>query len=194
MATKEKGLEEKIGQSIKNMHRDVSLTRFSNFISSKQEEPKIITDPKKEFNPEWMVLILADGESLKITLRIFFSEQDIHPLVASSLRKDMSSVSSELIDDFMKEYANLTQGGVKAELEPFGVNTNISLPLLTKGLENVVFSTQGPNVFEDEWYIAWFENNCIKCKASIEVLNWETVKTLENAIATPKKTGGIEML
>jgi hypothetical protein len=101
----------------------------------------------------WMALILTAGASLHFTFKIHFMANDAKMGLASRLRRPMSGISEDMAIDFMREYTNMAAGAFKATLTAAGVGCGISLPMLTRGFDELLSLTESAagNRFSDQW-------------------------------------------
>jgi CheY-specific phosphatase CheX len=86
---------------------------------------------------QWLGVILLAGPSLRITVKSFFGISTIAGILAARMRCSPYSIAPSLVEDFVREFSNLYAGGVKRTLGNSGVSVGISLPLVTRGFDEV---------------------------------------------------------
>ena len=129
----------------------------------------------------WTALILVSGGDLKLTLKVhyYLDEAKVFGAQAGSLPENSDSASSDrLTHDFIKEYCNLTAGRLKRLFEDQKFVTGISLPLITRGFDEVF--SPGPNgttSFEDAWEFR-LDGHSIACTSKVEVIESKTLLEL----------------
>lgn len=91
----------------------------------------------------WRSLILVSGPQLRITLKVYFRLATAQALAAPVFRTDPKGVHKDQAIDFIREYCNLTAGGIKLALSDLGFQTGISLPIVTRGFDEIFFHLDG---------------------------------------------------
>jgi hypothetical protein len=116
----------------------------------------------------WLSLIFAGGKEVRLTFKVFFMSDDARNLAANVFGAENNR---DNFTDFLKEYCNLVIGSAKVF---FGVNhirVGTSLPLLTRGFDELYFQPlKGKSVFDDYWCLQG-SGNRVTCATSFEVLN-----------------------
>src|SRR5690606_37665797 len=111
--------------------------------------------------------------------------------------KTRDRISNEMIMDFMRELCNLAAGEIKSNLLAGKVAVGLSLPLITHGFDEVLFSdgmTTGQ--FRDWWAVDWGEGQII-CSCEIDVFSPKEVariKAPSTQMAATQDDGEIDFL
>ncbi len=179
-------IKKKESNPLSELCKEISLKRFKNH--SVSEDLKIGNIREKDDGTEisqWLSLIFIKSSGLKISFKSKYHVENIKHFAASALLDSVKNLTKNKIDDFTKEFCNLTAGGIKEHLEKIVGKSNISLPLLTRWDDNVFFL---PNVlddrnsfsFHDSWeiYLDSNKNRFIQCYLSVEVSDENEVKAL----------------
>ena len=87
----------------------------------------------------FLSLIFVSSHAVKMSFQAKFTFEKCKPLVAMAFEKKTEEVTREQMEDFVKEFCNLTAGALKKNLENEGFSSLISLPLLTRGQDEVFF-------------------------------------------------------
>ena len=117
----------------------------------------------------WMALILVSGSNLKITFKAHFATHLAKNLAAPIYGKSTEELSDEQSLDFMKEFCNLSAGSIKRVLLNIEQKTGVSIPVVTRGFDELFFSTSSlPNVFADAWTLTCALGQ-LHCSAVIEL-------------------------
>ena len=166
--------------------KEISLKRFKNH--SVSEGLKIGNIREKDDGTEisqWLSLIFIKSSGLKISFKSKYHVENIKHFAASALLDSVKNLTKTKINDFTKEFCNLTAGGIKEHLEKIVGKSNISLPLLTRWDDNVFFL---PNIlddrnsfsFHDSWeiYLDSNKNRFIQCYLSVEISDENEAKEL----------------
>jgi CheY-specific phosphatase CheX len=169
-------LDEAKLSNLTTLVRETSLTRLK--ICSKHEDISIqANEQNRAVNGYWMSIILLSGGDLRLTLKVFFASHEIAVLAASVFGKSPNEITKEQCADFVKEFCNLTAGSVKTSLEEKGIQVGLSLPLVTRGFDDIFFPTgSSASDYCDLWQLSSLEVN-LKCMAIYNVYN---SKILEN--------------
>ncbi|MBY0472262.1 hypothetical protein K2X30_13935 [bacterium] len=143
----------------------------------------------------WMSIILVSGKDVKMIFKAHFMSKDAKLLASVPYKKASSAIRIEQALDFMREFCNLTAGAIKRSLSDAKVMTGVSLPLVTRGFDEVFFqANQVKNNIFDQWRLHGpdFE---IGCTVSIETFEQITLTSLnENVDEKPEDLGEAEFL
>jgi CheY-specific phosphatase CheX len=142
-----------------------SLARFANV-----EQPQIEEiDSTIAVLGHWSALILISGTAVRVTFRVYFSTETAKKLASGAYKMSESLVNSDQAYDFMKEYCNLCAGRVKLLLLTNNLQVGISLPLVTRGFDQV-FEEESKETFctEDRWRLVISTGMAVMCSARIE--------------------------
>ena len=119
----------------------------------------------------WMSLILVSGKAVRVTFKAHYMNKDAQYLAARVYGSKVDEVKKEQADDFIKEFCNLTAGLIKKSLEDATLSVGISLPLVTRGFDEIFFPVEGrKNTYMDAWELNYAEAS-ILCSALIEVFD-----------------------
>ena len=100
----------------------------------------------------WMTLIMVVGGPLRITFKAHFMEGEAKALLANLTQRDPNGISEDTAIDFMKEFCNTVAGSLKKGLLAAGMSTGISLPIVTRGFDELFFSkADGVTSFGAAW-------------------------------------------
>ena len=131
-----------IKEKIRELVRHASLTRL--IIHADCTEVGI-SEPGPGFRPGKMLasnmaFILVSGDALRLTFKVHFNTRTAKTLAFRIFGGEASEdITERQAIDYFKEYANLVAGSVISLLGQTGVDLGISLPLCTRGF-NEIFS------------------------------------------------------
>ena len=169
---------------LSDLCRDISLKRFKNHSVSDDLSLGSLRDSsgEKEIS-QWLSLIFIKSKSLKISFKSKYHADNIKHFAASGLLDSVNNITKTKIEDFTKEFCNLTAGGIKSHLEKIVGKSNISLPLLTRWDDNVFFlpnSLDENFSFNDSWEISLDSDKTrfIQCFLSVEVYDKNDAEAL----------------
>jgi CheY-specific phosphatase CheX len=178
---------------IKEIVRNTSLMRMKQHAANED----IRMGPAKKDLPvfgHYMSLIMVAGEALKVTFRTHFSETDARNFAVRIYGKKPAELTHDQMHDYIKEFCNLTAGGIERALEKQGIYTGISLPLVTRGFDELFYpQADGVNSFEDHWTLL-AANASLTCSLGLDVYDWNQVKALKAVDTQPEPHGEIEFL
>lgn len=144
--------------------------------------PVIVKDPpedyKQQVHANWMSLILISGTSLRITLRVHFNLYQIKKLLTQTL--DIESPKDSQALDFVKEFCNLTAGFVKSTMEEHDMDAGISLPIVTKGFDEIFYTPINSDEKQDLWFME-VGGYPIVCTPSFNIYDQDQVDKLQLA-------------
>jgi hypothetical protein len=151
-----------------------------------------------EFKPlvysHWMAIVLVTSKQIKITFKTHFKTRNAQLLAAPLFGLPPNEVSTDRAADCMREYCNLTAGGIKRALLSH-METHLSLPIITRGFDELFFAlNEGRTSLEDRWILAYRDNQII-CTSSVVWLEQVDLTGLdENQDSGTENTTGIEFL
>ena len=122
--------------------------------------------------------ILVAGEDLRIIIRIHYTDQlgdyILHNYSASKV------VTSQKIDDYFLECCNLLAGRLKQSFYENDFNVGISIPVKTKGFDDLFFAvTSNEDVtFEWHWDLTSGKESHVHFSLFIELLSDDKIKTM----------------
>ncbi len=132
-------VSQEAAHNLQRLVRFASLERMKTVAQREdiEDEDQTFLPDRLQVYAHWMAFILLAGDGGKIMFKAHFTSTDIQSLVARALRKDIDRVNRQLISDFMREYCNLTAGVIKARLLDVGVHTGLSIPIVTRGFDEI---------------------------------------------------------
>ncbi len=144
---------------------------------------------------QWMSLILLVGPSLQITLKAHYFNKAVHNILHKNF-EFQSKISANMIMDFMREFLNLASGEIKASLAKHNISIGLSLPLITRGFDEVLFSDQIVDRAINDWWQFKSDFGAIICSAEIEIFQPEEFKDLDKVVRETESTavGDIDFL
>ena len=173
---------------VSDLCREISLKRikrhsFIDIITKGERERSI--DPDEESH--WISVIFLKSSELRFSFKAQFVTDDARQFAANAYGEDLAKegLSQRLIDEFIKEFCNLMGGGVKEHFEKSGLVTQISLPLLTRGRDDVFFCPDHPEQYEELFLDTWelkLGDKSIICQAIFEVYNKESLSKICNNV------------
>ncbi|MGE0525702.1 MAG: hypothetical protein AB7G93_06825 [Bdellovibrionales bacterium] len=117
----------------------------------------------------WMALILAAGKDIRVIFKTHFMGHHAQHFARNSFLDE--SLTAGLLLDFFKEFCNLTIGGLKGFLEANQVFVGTSLPVVTRGFDELFFPVLvGDSTHSDRWAIS-AGDHFVNCSAAIELLS-----------------------
>lgn len=110
----------------------------------------------------WMSLILIAGPAIKIVFKVHFQSKAAWSLAAPAFGLSIDNLSVEKSCDFMREFCNLAGGKIKLALSNSNIETGISLPMLTRGFDDLFLEVHGrKNTRQDYWSCQFEEHYLI---------------------------------
>lgn len=101
-----------------------------------------------------MVMILLSNPRMRLVLKTHFNPFKVEEWATTIYHVKIGDLKDSQITDFMKEMSNICAGIIKRELGLHGVETGTSLPLLTRGFDEIFFEKpDGHRTFSDRWML-----------------------------------------
>ena len=177
-------------KGFKDSCRKISLDRLEKYtkIEGLKKRDLFIGDPGKDHNVgKKLTFIMAESPSLRFNFQTFFTH-DMANVFLSGSNKESSVLEhpNEDVIDFMKEFCNLTAGGIKMILaKGHDKLSNLSLPMITRGQDSIFLMAddhvEDIRLIEDSWDIC-FNDQKITCKITLEIYDQPSFfEMLENA-------------
>lgn len=182
-------------EKLKSLVRALSLSRLQacSGLKDLRVEPCETTLP---VFGHWMSLIMVAGPCLKIFFKAHYLTDEARALSRNVIGKPTAEIDGARASDFMKEYCNLTAGALKNALGEQQIDAGISLPLLTRGFDEIFSPLPDEKTsFLDRWRIVAPDSG-VNCSCLIEVYDDSRLKTLDVARAqnSVKDDGEVEFL
>ena len=184
-------------EKLKSEIRDVSLRRMKNHscndVVSLKDAAEL--EERKSVVGQWLSLIFVSSPAVKMSFKSYYYTDDANYFTATALGLEkVDSVTKEQVDDFIKEFCNLTAGAIKESLELGGVKSLISLPLVTRGQDYIFFeiveTKKNPLVLTDIWDLE-LNGHVITCRVVFEVWDEEAMsKMVHSAFDADKDDDG----
>ncbi len=158
-------------QNLKTIIRNLSVSRLSLTTPVPGLKLEEASFPQDLVHGAMMSIVLVAGGTFRLAFKSHFTSRSIRHLMNTTLGVPSSQINETQLKDYMREYSNLVAGGIKATFNTFGVASGISLPLVTDGFDEVLYTAgQKPEVIQDLWELSWAGGNVI-CGSSIEILD-----------------------
>lgn len=121
----------------------------------------------------WMAFILISGSSVRVMLKLHFSFQNACNMMNNKMKIiSKNQISEHMAMDFMKEQCNLMAGALKSVFNNSNIITGISIPIVTRGFDESVFSDiVDQSKIKDVWKLNW-SNGSVICSSVTEILHW----------------------
>ena len=125
-------------EKIKSMIANVAISRLRSLCQREDFEIQEVSGEEQVFAP-WMSLILISGPQIRLTFKAYFKSKTAAAFAAPLFRLPVEQILVDQAIDFIREYCNLTAGGLKKALADAGLSTGISLPVVTRGFDEIFF-------------------------------------------------------
>jgi len=174
--------------------RSSSLQRMQQHSSNNSLQIKELDNPNDLVFGHWMAMILISGEAVKITFQTHYQTSCAQKLLGNLMQKKPSEIGLAQAADYIREYCNLTAGHIKNTLEQANLPVGITLPLVSRGFDNIFFSVdQSGKKIKDRWAIQGDDVKII-CTIQIEVRNEQKMTDVNFETAAAADEGEIEFL
>jgi CheY-specific phosphatase CheX len=142
----------------------------------------------------WMSLILVAGSAVRVILKLHFDASTSRRMLAGKLKKKHEDIDDSMAMDHMREMCNLMAGALKSAFNRANIVTGISIPLVTSGFDEAVFSDKiDPRKIYDVWKITWPDGE-LACSSVLDVLSWNDFSDLKIDDDTKADEGDGEFL
>lgn len=133
----------------------VALARFQT-ISQKDSFLHLDAKPEGPYLGYWLGLILVSGPGCRIVFKCFFSAEDVKKVAANVYAKKPEDIPLRQSHDFIREFCNLTAGGLVKLFGNQGVSLGISLPIIIRGFDDIFYDAVSDSIqsYEDIWSVS----------------------------------------
>ncbi len=145
-----------INKSLSSVVRESALDKLKIHSFNEKLSIKEIQNPIPLVFGYWMSLVLASSPSVRIIFKINYETRSVLEMAKQMfVRLDIADPSPDLIEDFTKEYCNLVAGSLKIIFEKLNVVLGVSLPMVTKGFDEVFLANRIKKEFThvDYWEV-----------------------------------------
>jgi CheY-specific phosphatase CheX len=144
-------MNEQIAQ-LKFITREAAQKRMvSHSFSNDTSISETIEGYDRRVHGNWMAIILVSGKDVRITFKVHFNIKDIKKILEGSFAKPYSEIEDDLATDFVKEFCNLTAGYIKQIFEKYELKSGISLPIVTRGFDDIFYRPTNTDEVADLW-------------------------------------------
>lgn len=166
------GVSQGLGE-IKKIIRHISLKVMRMNVRNKHEIKCNEVDIKDDFvYGHWMTFILVCGKDIQVTMGVHYLSKYGKMLAGTALKREVDLIKKHHLADFFREYCNLCAGEVKAILTGHGMPVGLSLPLNTRGTDEITFSDKRENIDACDWWkLDWEDGGYVTCFSSVDVLS-----------------------
>lgn len=113
---------------------------LENGLSKVLKHDKIdLVEGAPDINPFWKAYLLGLGEQMVFEFTIRFRNTDIAALVPAPGQKQPSDTDCS---DFVKELCNVLSGKIQNYFFDYGIQTGLSLPILSRGFDDYLTKQQ----------------------------------------------------
>ena len=169
----------KVEENLSKVIRDASQIRLKAHLKLPEADIQVKeADIGEDIHEIWLSLILVSCIDVRISFKVFFQVSDVKRLIFKSMKSKMADISDDLVFDFMNEYCNLTAGLIQQSLSKQDIKAGISLPMVSRGFDDLYFSSPEGNGKKSSWIIN-VEGVELTCISEILVMNDERLSSFE---------------
>ncbi len=154
---------------------EISRDRFQSFSSTGGQAIVESIENKFGLFAPWAAIILVSGSDYRVTFKAHFKLSDASKFASGDKTVGEDGSFSDALRmrsfDYMKEYCNLYAGSLKRAFADANINVGISLPLLTRGFDEIFFpKADKKNTYETFWKLS-NQLGCVFCSLFVEVVD-----------------------
>lgn len=155
-------------KNIKNLIRNTSAHALKAMSQKKEIQVEDVLIKNKILG-HWMTLISVSGEQLHITFKVQFSIDMARNFATQVLGNHKNDISNSHSKDFIREFCNLVAGNIKNKLSENNIVVGISLPLLSRGFDDLFFAaTERAEASHDRWALTHYDCS-VFCSTDIQI-------------------------
>ncbi|MDD9950038.1 MAG: hypothetical protein OXT67_00590 [Zetaproteobacteria bacterium] len=146
----------------------------------------------------WLSMILISGRRIKITFKVHFNTAQGQEIILKKVPVARpQKIEKHFIFDRLKEFCNLTAGSIKECLGAENSKTGLSLPVITRGFDEVIFfdsaHKSGKGKIRDVWALR-ASDFAVHCSSEIQVLDWNALQDIRFIRRDSDQQGDLEFL
>jgi CheY-specific phosphatase CheX len=169
-------MNEQIAQ-LKFITREAAQKRMvSHACSSEASISETIEGYARRVHGNWMAIILVSGKDLRITFKVHFNIKDVKKILEASFAKPYNEIEDDLATDFVKEFCNLTAGYIKQIFEKYELKSGISLPIVTRGFDDIFYKPTNSDEVADLWKLD-VAGVSLLCTPHFNIFNSDNIPT-----------------
>lgn len=178
------------------MMRDLSRSRFMSYLRIPE---LVITREKSDafaVQNHSLAMVLIASSGLRVMFKTHFNAHAMSFSASQVFKKPPEQLNDSQVADFVKEFCNLVAGAIKQELELHTLQTGISLPLVTRGFDELFFTpADGVRVFTDLWALNAHKAR-VNCATHIEILDPRVFERMKvgQILSSDDQSGTVENL
>lgn len=148
----------------------------------------------------WQSVIFLLSPIMRITLKVFFDSHVSRAQLARIFHRPLADIKDALVYDHMRELLNIAGGSVKRFLEGEGIPAGTSLPLITRGFDEIFFSVANrKDSIVDYFPLRCTDDSQFVAGMRVDVIDWKGVNAFRwNAPQTEagalSNDGGMDFL
>lgn len=143
----------------------------------------------------WQSVILLANSQMRITFKAFFYLGEVRHRLGQLKREKTETITERLGHDLMKEFCNLTGGSLKRNLAKVNVSVGLSLPLVTRGFDEVfVIPRKNTEFFKEMFKIEDDEGLSVGCVMEVEALDLQSFVNIPWHHEVQDESGEMEFL
>jgi len=165
-------------ENLATMMRKNAEQQFGGFFAVEGTKCENMTLPSMKVLGHIFGAIIVQGGDFRITVKIHSDMKPIRPLCAKNLLLPEDQVGERMIRDFLREIANLLGGAIRTELSRNNVDSGISLPLSSRGFDEVFFSSVDTDKnFTQAFKLTW-PGGALVITQFIEITAWDSMQPM----------------
>ncbi len=145
----------------------------------------------------WLTLVMISGRKVKICFKVHFNTENGRELLAVGSKIERSKIERRMIFDRLKEFCNLAGGAIKQCLGVENDRSGLSLPLLARGFDEVLFMDRALRAnalkYRDVWVLA-APSFKVTCSSEIQIVDWTVLKDIQPIARKRENEGELEFL
>lgn len=145
----------------------------------------------------WMSLVLVANASARVLFKAHYNITDIKSATPAFDEQNSRPELEMAVSDFMREYCNMVGGDIKSSLESNKIPAGVSLPLVTRGFDEV-FATRAikTEMIEGRWKLVAAGAD-VTCTLQIEILTADMIEkivSIKYEAASQEEEGAVDFL
>jgi CheY-specific phosphatase CheX len=134
----------------------------------------------------WMAVILVSGKGFRASFKVHFDLLVIKEFMATNFHKDVKTIQKHQCMDFVKEFCNLMAGGIQQTLDKIDIKVGISLPIVTKGFDELFEVKSDAEDLIDFWQLDLGIGK-ILCHLHTQILDPEVLQKIDSYNDLPEE-------
>jgi len=146
----------------------------------------VVVPPEAAVRDHWMSLILLAGGGIRMTLKAFYNTNLCRRVLADVTGQKPEEIADHYVSDLMRELLNRVGGSAKRMLGDAGLTVGLSLPLVTRGFDQIFSNSTSQRDTDFEHWVLSTKYGAVAMSAELTLAPADCLNKFEWVVPAPK--------